>query len=248
MKAIVLSCDKYHPLADHMIQSYQEIWPSHPFLFRVPYQQFPTNLNNKYTNKIELIKTPPDIKQTVLTLIDDLAAEDWIYWCIDDKYLVEINETAVNNCVKWVSKISDPMDCGVMFCRCRKLLDLENLRHDCDAVSAYGNEYIQRKNYYQFWIPQFLRVKILRELFQEFPDSPFKAKEMDAFTGQNPGLTVKKLRKDQRMHVSKINNARFGESTIAGVITKNCFTSMQLRNISAFGFRKLPFSRLIGEM
>jgi len=231
-----------------MIQSYQEIWPSHPFLFRVPYQEYPDNLKRKYGGQIELVKTPSDIKQTVLSLIEDLADDDWIYWCIDDKYLVEINETAANNCLKWISEINDPSDCGVMFCRCRKLLESANLRPGSAIVNSYGDEYIQRKNYFQFWIPQFLRTKVLRDLFHEFPDRPFAAKEMDVFTGQEPGLTVKEFKLNQNMYVSKINYARFGESTHAGFVMKNCHESMIRCRISLNGLKTSQHSILIGEM
>ena len=104
LKAIVLTHDENHLLTDHMIQSYQEVWPSNPFKFRVPYQKHPGELNRKYGDKIDLIQTPPDIKQTVLTLIQDLSDEEWVYWSLDDKYLIEINETSANNCIEWVRK------------------------------------------------------------------------------------------------------------------------------------------------
>ena len=34
--AIVLSCQRYAPLAEHMIDAYASLWPEHPFLFRLP--------------------------------------------------------------------------------------------------------------------------------------------------------------------------------------------------------------------
>ena len=107
MKAIVLSYDKYHPFADNMIQSYEEIWPSHPFVFRVPYQNYPKYLKDKYGDKIELWEAPYEIKPTVLSLISDLRDDEWIYWCIDDKYLAAIDEQAVNNTYRWVTEIAD---------------------------------------------------------------------------------------------------------------------------------------------
>ena len=231
-----------------MIQSYQEIWPSNPFVFHVPFQQYPEELKQKHGDRINLIKTPPDIKQTILCLIEDLAEEEWIYWCIDDKYLVEIDEKSANNCFDWVNKLEDAQDCGVMFCRCRKLLEDENLRSDKIRLSPNGDEYIERKNYYQFWIPQFLRVKVLRELFLEFPDTPFRAKEMDVFTGQMSNLIVKKFRQNQKMFVSKINYGRFGESTCGGRITQNCLESMIGRGISIADFKTSSTSKLIGKM
>ena len=33
MKAIVLTCDKYLPITDHMLYTYQKLWSSNPFTF-----------------------------------------------------------------------------------------------------------------------------------------------------------------------------------------------------------------------
>jgi len=231
-----------------MIQSYQDIWPSNPFKFRVPYQQYPGDLACKYGNKIDLVQTPPDIKQTVLTLIQDLSDEEWVYWSLDDKYLIEINETEANNCIEWVRKTRDPLICGVMFCRCRKLLEPGNLHINKIIFNSSGKKFYQRKNYYQFWIPQFLKTKMLRELFLGFPDRSFQAKEMDTFTGQESNLAVKTFSENQQMYVSSVNNARFGESTIAGSVTQNCFASMVKRNIPVSSFKRSRHTIVIGEM
>ena len=248
MKAIVLSCDRYHPMTDHMIQSYRRIWPSHPFSFRVPYQEYPNDLKSKYGDSLELVRTPVHIKQTVLTLIEDLPDEEWIYWCVDDKYLVSIDETAANHCYSWISQVTDPSVCGASFCRARKLLDPKNLRQDSFIVNTFGETYIERKNYFQIWIPQFLRVTILRDLFLEFPDRPFKAKEMDVFTGQEPDMKVKELRAEQKLFVSEVNYARFEESTSSGFITRNCHVSMTRQGLDTSGFEVLSTSLSIGEM
>ena len=248
MKAVVLSCDKYRPFTDHMIRSYRQSWPSHPFRFRVPFQSDPTDLQVLHGDAIEMIESPPDIKRTVLALIEDIDDEEWIFWCIDDKYPVELNESAANDCLEWVAKVSDPSVSGLMFCRCRKLLEPENLDWAHRARSPGGEEYIRRKNYYQFWIPQFLRAGILRALFMEFPDRPFEAKEMDLFTGQEPGMAVKEFSPDQQLYVSRRNHARFGESTVSGRVTPNCKESMQKLGISTAGFQTTETSILIGEI
>jgi len=248
MKAIVLSCDRYHPFTEHMIASYQAIWPSHQFTFRIPYQQYPQQLNDKFGSGIELISTPADIKQTVLTLISDLQDDEWIYWCIDDKYLVDIDEDSASSCFEWVNKITDPSVCGVMFCRCRKLLDSANLYTKNTLSSPHGNQYIQRRNYYQIWVPQFMRIKVLRELFLGFPDRAFSAKEMDVFTRQEPGMIVKPFNKTDRMYVSSHNHACFGESTVGGQVTQNCQMSMRKYGISFEGFEVSHKEIIIGKI
>ncbi len=226
MKAIVLSCDKYHQVTDHMIRAYQTLWPDHPFTFRVPYQNYPQDLVNQHKENIELINSPPNIKQTLLTLISDLSDQEWVYWCIDDKYPIFLDVEIVSNLYKYIKSIENLESQGLMFCRCRKLLFKHNLRTNSKIQIQPDISLVERKNYYQFWIHQFLRVSVLRELFQQFPDREFSAKEMDYFTGQVDNQTVMPFKKNQKMYVTLKNHAQFGESTHRGKLTANCYQSM----------------------
>ena len=68
------------------------------------------------------------IKATVLTLLDGLPDDEWIYWCIDDKYPVALDLDAVAPLPALLARAeSDDMD-GLLFCRCRETL------HDPDAA------------------------------------------------------------------------------------------------------------------
>ena len=92
MKAIVLSCDRYIKLAEHMIRTYQHLWPENPFQFIIPYNHnYPQDLKEKFDDKVEFIKTKENIKPTVLELIKDIPDEELVYWCIDDKCLPGCN-------------------------------------------------------------------------------------------------------------------------------------------------------------
>src|SRR5437764_10740930 len=82
MKAIVLTCDRYRAVTEHMMLQYEKLWPDHPFNFRIPFQE----LGGTNTKRIEYVKTPPEIRATVLELLRNLPDEEWIYWCVDDKY------------------------------------------------------------------------------------------------------------------------------------------------------------------
>ena len=87
LKAIVLSCDKYRAVAEHMVFQYRRLWPDHPFKFRIPYQETP----GKKAVDLEYVRTGKPIKATVLKLIEDMADDDWIYWCLDDKYPIALD-------------------------------------------------------------------------------------------------------------------------------------------------------------
>jgi len=82
IRAIVLTCDRYRAVTEHMIFQYDRLWPDHPFVFHVPYQE----LGGVDTEQVKYFPTPSDIKGTVLRLLTQIDEEEWIYWCVDDKY------------------------------------------------------------------------------------------------------------------------------------------------------------------
>src|SRR5262245_44152364 len=55
--AIVLTCDRYRPLTEHMILCYGGVWPSHPFAFHVPFQR-----RAPEGARVVPHRTPPDIR------------------------------------------------------------------------------------------------------------------------------------------------------------------------------------------
>lgn len=213
--AIVLTCDRYHPLTEHMIMRYGAEWPSHPFTFHVPYQE-----QRIEGTRIAPRQTPKAIRATVLELLDEFDSEAWVYWCIDDKYPIRLLQPSVTHIAEAVVAEQLPWADGLIFCRCRKLLLSEHL---CDETRAGPNGVVllRRKDYSQFWIHQFLRVKVIRHVFQQFPESIPQAKAMDAM------LSRIKLPDDHRLYVVETNLAVFGESTIRGRVSGNCAASLR---------------------
>jgi len=215
----------------------------------VPFQEYPATLKEKYGDRIELVETARDIRSTVLQLLTDMDDDEWIYWAIDDKYLISINEPATNNVLEWLYSIQEDDIQGIMFCRCRKLLDDRNLRPGTNVSDLHGNQFIERKNYYHCWVHQFFRVGVLRRLFLGFPERHFTAVEMDAFTGQRENLEVKEFEEWERMYVSTDNMAIFGESTTGGKITKNCAKSFRRVGLAIPDWCELSGDRMvIGDM
>ncbi|MFN2540579.1 MAG: hypothetical protein ABR514_00215, partial [Chthoniobacterales bacterium] len=95
MKAIVLTCDRFRAMTEHMIRQYEGLWPNHPFVFRIPFQQ----LRGQDTDRREFRQTPENIRGTVLQLLDDLEDEEWVYWCIDDKYPIRLLTEAIESLI-----------------------------------------------------------------------------------------------------------------------------------------------------
>lgn len=228
MKAIVLTCDKYIKFADHMIYTYQKLWPSNPFTFRVPYDNYPHNFE-KYGGKVELI--PMDcskIRDTVLNLLKDLPDEEWIYWCMDDRYLIRIQEEAANDIYNFVINNTES-DLLTIIC----LRHLKGGYFKSDKFIQEGVKILtpkkqvvlretvfsQKDTLPDLWSHQFIKVKALRRVFESFPDRPFVAKEMDSFR-------ITKLVGERQLIVDK-NIAVYGESTSRGEITENCAASFK---------------------
>lgn len=219
MKAIVLTCDRYAPFRDHMLITYQRLWPDHPFQFVIPYQTYPTELAEKYGERVALVQSPPGIKETVLTLLSALDPDEWVYWCIDDKYLVSLKDGVANDVAEWIPTITDPLVAGVSFARVRKLFMREYLILDDIIENSLGHVFIRRRGYAHIFLHQFLRVKVLRTMFGRFSDRPFVAIEMMK--------QMQSLPDDQRLYVMSDNLVVFGESTHRGRITLNCTKNMQ---------------------
>ena len=220
MRAIVLTCDRYRAVTEHMILKYEELWPDHPLVFRIPYQQ----LGGRATARSEYVKTSPNIRETVLQLIADLDEDDWIYWCVDDKYLIQFVLEKINQLM--TDAIGSPDISGLLFCRCKALLKKpDETLYPKEWRSSFGDVYLERKGWHQIWIHQLLRVKVLRHLFSHMPKEIASAKLMDRLKDDVPKLS------EHRLFVTKENFAVFGESTHKGTLNQNCYESIRKTDI-----------------
>ncbi len=232
MRAIVLSCDRYAPMAAHMVRTYRTLWPAHPFVFRVPVQDahWPEAWSDP---AIEFVPSPAPIVATMETLLGDLPDDEWVYWCIDDKWLIDIDVAAVERLHRWVAALNDPAVSGLIFCRCRMLLDDDHVCAERGTTTPDGEVLLRRLDYFQFWIHQYVRVRVLRDVFRRFPGEPAQAKQMDAWMGQEPGSgAVWKIPDDEHRYVTRRNLAVFGESTDGGRLLSACAANMQRLGIT----------------
>ena len=215
IKAIVLTYDRYRAITEHMIFQYDRLWPDHPFVFHVPYQQ----LGGVDTERVKYLNAPSDIKGTVLHLLSEFDDEEWIYWCVDDKYPIQLITDRIASLIPHAMR-SPEVD-GLLFCRCRATLNNPRLTlYPRKITNAFGDVYFERKAWFQIWIHQILRAKVLRHLFTHLPDNIPNAKAMDELKNHVPKLP------EHRLFVTKENFAVFGESTRRGVVTQNCYESM----------------------
>ncbi len=221
--AIVLTCQKYVPLAEHMIDRYAAVWPDHPFVFRLPDGAAARTMAPRHPGRVELVPTAEGegrgrFRAAVLGLLEGLADDTWVYWCIDDKYVMWLDRRAADGVVQAVRNVTDPEICGLCFARTRKLFDSAHVSPERLQISR--QTFLRRTSYAQIWLHQFLRVRVLRDLFMGFPEVIESAKEMDALH------RAKALPTDQWLYVLDHNAVVFGESTSRGVLTANCAASL----------------------
>jgi hypothetical protein len=236
MKAIVLTYDKYHPLADHMIHCYMNLWPDNPFIFRIPYQRYPNQLKDKYGGKLELIKSKKDIKNTILWLIEDMNDNDWILWCMDDYYPIELNTHKIAEIYNWINNIDDHTVSNILYTY--EMSDWQYTQNNIMPKKYMikdnnNNKYYRIRNYKMIWFHQFMRVKVLKYMFDNMPDNISVAKDMDEFKNKLA------LPDSYRRYVCSKRYAIIGESTNRGKLTQNCMLSMKkygLKIPEYFGF------------
>jgi hypothetical protein len=228
-----------------MLFTYERNWPSNDFIFRIPYQEYPTGLVKKFGTKIELVKSNKSIKETGLNLLSGLNDNQWIYWCADDKYLIELEENLANGAHSLVKKIDDRYIINLSFCRCRLSLQRRFLIKKQNIKDGLGQEYFERKRMTEPWMHQYYRVKWWRKFFESLPDTEFPAKKLDTYYRKIEWIDGS----EYRAFVAKVNIVVFGESTTRGKITKNCIESFKKYKLSLpQGFAKCKACLVIGEI
>lgn len=229
MKAIVLTFDKYLPFSDHMIQCYLDLWPNNPLVFRVPYQS--DDVKNfyieKYGDKVEMIKSQSGIVDTVYTLLTDLPQNEWVFWCMDDRYPISLNVMELEKIYKFVlgansSNISAMLFTSEPYCWSPNNVYLDQFKIKLDN----GQIYYRRKWYRMIWNHQFMRVDFIKDWFSHFPRQMKQAKIMDDI------LLTMTLPESFRLYMTKENYGIYGESTSRGKMTKNAIDSFSQRKIT----------------
>lgn len=219
VKALVLTFDNNHVFAAHMIASYERLWPDHPFQFLVPYQEVVHPVFGHLKSQIHYVPSPPSIRETVKTLLQHAGSAEWIYWAIDDKYLVDLDANVANLCHLYTLSAPNSDVSGITFARARALCDPENISTQ-QSFTIHGERFLRRQNYHQIWLHQFLRADILWSLFERFPVSLTSAKSMDDLKDELS------LPDHQKLFTIQNNAAVFGESASRGTMTRNCMRDM----------------------
>lgn len=223
---LVLSYDQYRPVQLNLLAAYRNVWPEAPFYFHIPYQNADPQAHARvYGFPVSGIRAPAPIQETMDALLDKFTDEDWVYWCMDDRYPVALDVPAMNEITHWVLGDNPAVD-GILCTRSPRDWSLRGAylwRHR--IRSPGGRVFLRKKHYGSIWSHQFLRVKVLRALFAEFPRQIKQAKEMDYH------LFRAKLPRSFRLYVARESLGLFAESASRGALTANCVESMRANGI-----------------
>ncbi|MAG26620.1 hypothetical protein CMI47_13855 [Candidatus Pacearchaeota archaeon] len=229
IKTIVLTCDRYHHVTNHMITMYDKTWSDNPFVFRVPWNEvYPDFMKDKWGDKIDLIKTPVEFKKTIDGLTADLDGDEWIYWACDDVYPIEIEPERCGIISDWVMNEADDSVLSVSFINWEN--DLEN--NPVDEVEYEGLRLIRKKSVTNQWQHHFWRVKVLKTMFDCLDEPKDLAKEMDYMQKEEKSQKFWDLIGEGKWYMLDHNAAIFGESTARGFnMLLNCAGSFYENNL-----------------
>ena len=207
--AIVLTTDKYRPFTENMIAAYQEMWPSNPFVFHIPYQENDVLGEAVLDARVEFVRTKKNIAPTVLKLLEAFDPDDLVYWCIDDKFPISIDAKRATVFFEGVFRNGPPSRVdGVALTRDRSLIAWPGIgreRFKLGGLSLYSVR--SPKN---FWFHRLVKVHVLRAFFESLPPVSV-AKEMDSW--------VRTLGVPSAQFVARRGLLVLGESTSRGVPT-----------------------------
>ncbi|MFI3179484.1 MAG: hypothetical protein QX188_08010, partial [Methylococcaceae bacterium] len=96
-----------------------------------------------FADNREYIETPGEIKATVLALLADLNDEEWIYWCIDDKYPILLQLPQIKSICNYIEDQNPETVSGILFCRARRMMDNQFLT---DGSLLIGHEILLERS------------------------------------------------------------------------------------------------------
>lgn len=246
ISAIVLTCQRYSPLAEHMINCYQKVWPDSPFRFHLPDGQNMREVATRLGSRVVLRETGEGdergrFRAAVLDLLEGFDDEEWIYWCPDDKYPIWINRPIAQNVIAGLSETPSDIS-GLCLTKRQSWGKAAKGWNKSGEYRIRNIDFSEIHDYKRIWLHQLLRVRVLRHLFKSFPPVIDSAKVMDSLHRRIA------LPAGSRRLMIKRNAMVLGESTHRGMITANCAESLLLdQGILPDGFRVSEQRIIIGK-
>lgn len=166
MQALVLTSDSRAEIAELMIARYNQIWPQHPFTFRIPYQSESRKLTTWGGGKRHWIPSPKDPKGTLEAL--STGVDEWCYLAIDEWYPEKLNGHRFKRVLQFLEQSESSALQGILMCKGQKLMASAMTGKHLKA--NLNNERLCWLNAWHLsWPHGFFRSTILKELIDNTP-------------------------------------------------------------------------------
>ena len=243
MRAVVLTFDKQVGFAELVYKKYMELWPNCPITFRIPYNSKKSCASYDYFNSkdnVELIISPPDIRRTMSAMLSDIDGDEWVFWCIDDRYPIrninddvsideslslifeEINSGRLNylNRIKISSKLEDTQNYDEW---------KKNFTKDIFKISniPFFKEPAGVKLFRGVYCHTFIKAKVLKYYFlRDSMPEDYSIREFHRINKNSPPDDFP-WEDDCSSLISKKHMLSFGEPAIFGMLTMNGLIDLQ---------------------
>ena len=222
MKVVTLTFDRNRPFYLNMLFGYRDLLPGTGFNFFLPRQD---DLSIPADVAVTPVSTESSIKQTVLAQIRGLPDHEWVYWATDDRFLVDVDsEVFISIMGSLLDGEFDDYD-GVLLNNkhaSQGLVSEDYLVIDGGAQEIVFN---LREDLMTVWLHQFLKVRVLRAIFETMPGDLRQAKSMDThIRGLEKFFPVRRLQSQKSFIVLE-------ESLSRGIPTAEGYRALQSRNL-----------------
>lgn len=188
-----------------------EMWKDCPLTFRIPWNKtIPKYFKDK--SNVELIHCNSPIRSTMKALLNGIEDDEWVYWCIDDRYPKQILNsnklTELHDFLQTSEQLPD-FDVVKLYRWKEKIKDLEKYILLDKTYKVQGDEH--RWGYYHH---QFCKSKYLKEMFLS------KLLRKNYNLGEfHSTLCSKNLLQNVRVLIPSEDDVKFGEPCLSGKIT-----------------------------
>lgn len=164
MKALVLTYDKQVGLAELVVKSYMALWKDCPLQFVIPRNDDSSpHFDFLAAQKnVSLVRTPPGIHGTMAALLDGFEDEAWVYWCIDDRYPIKIEQAAMQKVLDFIASGAAEHLNAIKLMHWKETVD-PSCAEFCIGDRTF--RFQTRSSPAGFWHHHFLRVKALKDVF-----------------------------------------------------------------------------------
>ncbi len=225
MKAIVLSFDKQAGFAELAYKKYMALWPKCPFEFLIPvnnsakYESF--SFFSKCKN-VTLVDSPSDIRSTMNALLSDISDDEWVFWCIDDRFPIKILDLPLLGAMVEMIE-SGNLDSlnGIKLFRWR-----EDILEKTITINDMSFSFQQPHTLFGFWLHSFVKSKVLKQIFltDELKQN-YKISDITSFFHPKSKIDV-----FENTIVPQNDILLMGEPCIEGELTVNGYKELKQNN------------------